>query len=159
MHSSKLFPSTLLLLLSFHGNALAALHDSGPMGTGASGAPTPDAAVLSAQRLPDLATPAASSPSAATVIRYSAARKMRAHARWAQMKALTKRINTEAKAGRLLSHRADALRAELNAIQERYHFRMELEGGALSKAQDAALKGELEALNREITESVGAAKP
>jgi hypothetical protein len=128
------------------------------MGATSSTAPTPDAAVRSASRLPDIATPVATTPTVAVSKRALKAQKKRALSLWGQVQALTHRIIAEKTAGRLYSHRADALRAELDDIQQRNHVRTEMEASSLTALQGTALKSDLDALDKEISESLMPAK-
>ena len=150
MKTNTIATLTLLLTGLLGTPARAALHDMGPMGNSASGAPTPDAAVLSKSRLPDLPTPAPTTMTASTLVQISAARKMRAHARWLDIQSLSQRIKLLTDSGKLSLAQGDSQNSELSAIQDKYRFHLESDGFSLSPRQNMHLRAELSAFSRKL---------
>lgn len=138
--------------------AAAAMHEQGPLGVSAEGAPTPDAADLSKMRLPEKATPTPVVYRPPVKAAAAPTRMTRAHARWLQMEALSSRIDGRERLGKLDGAKAGQCRAELLRLQTVYQFHSEDQGQDLSPSRSKRLRLELNALERQVEDPAASAK-
>src|SRR5688572_11572051 len=134
-------------LLGFNALATAALHDTGPMGNSSSGAPTPDAAYSSGMRLPDLATPSASTATAAVQIKRDAARALRDEKLLLsrRLDALSARVEKAEKDGLYTSRQGLERRQQITALRAQVEKAAILRNGRLTRAARKSLESAITA--------------
>jgi hypothetical protein len=123
------------------------------MGATASGAPTPDAAVLSGARLPDLATPVPASVTATVMtrqIKRSAVQKAGARALWVQMENLSNRIDASLRVETLTDAKGAELRGHLDGLRDKYGLHQRTDELRLSPMQRRQARTEVGALDHKI---------
>lgn len=146
MNPLLLLTPILVLALSAAAPSPAAMNDTGPMGTKATGVPTPDAAVLSKMQLLDTSSPLPGSYSASVATESPAARKKAIRKLWLQMQAFTARLDKAVSLGKLKPGKAEDGKSALKAIKAKYQWSKESDGLKLTPHERLLFKAELEEL-------------
>ena len=130
----------------------AALHDTGPMGATAPGAPTPDAAVLSKMRLPDPPTPLPLSATAISATAKEAKDEGPSSAGLLKqdVDAMVKRIDAAVGNGVLSAKDAAHLQAQLASSKAALHLQQEADYEKLNGKQRRKLRAKLDQLDKKI---------